>query len=146
MFGVLFSRPHAIARHRNGPLAEQRRRYLADCAERGLRTPTLQIVADYLLVITKYLRLHKRCEESISLAEVQAAAARWANRRPRPAKMQTRFNAQRRFVRHAWLKPILPVGSWRLNSSGPLGTMVCCWLNSTVIPFPVRCQQDFLWR
>lgn len=106
MFELLFSRPYAIARHRNGPLAEERRRYLSDCAEHGVKVPTLKVVAHYLLAITKYLRLGKRCNELISLAEVQAAAARWASRRPRPAKMQTEFYAQRRFVRHArrWLR------------------------------------------
>lgn len=106
MFDVLFTRPHAIARHRSGPLAEERRRYLAHCAEQGMAVPTLLVLAHYLLTITKYLKLGKRGNELISMAEVEAAATRWAGRRHRPPKMQTKFFAQRRFVRHAgrWLR------------------------------------------
>jgi len=105
MFGVLFTRPYAIANHRNGPLAGQRRRYLAHCAERGVAIPTLLVLADYLLTITKYLKLGKRGNELISMAEVEAAAARWSNRRPHPPKWKTRRHAQRRFLRDArrWL-------------------------------------------
>lgn len=106
MFEKIFSRRCAIERHCKGSLAEERRRYLADCAEHGAKIPTLKVVAGYLLTIAKYLRLGKRPDDVISLAEVQAAAARWANRRPRPAKMQTKFHARRRFIRHAqrWLR------------------------------------------
>lgn len=106
MFEVLFTRPYAIARHRNGPLAEQRRRYLADCAEHGTAIPTLWVLAHYLLTIAKYLKLGKRGNELISMAEVEAAAARWAGRRHRPPKMQTKFFAHRRFLCHArrWLQ------------------------------------------
>lgn len=106
MFEVLFTRPHAIARHRNGPLAEQRRRYLVYCAEHGTAIPTLLVLAHYLLTIAKRLKLGKRGNEVISMAEVEAAAARWAGRRNRTPMMQTKFFAQRRFNRHArrWLQ------------------------------------------
>ena len=76
MFESLFRRPHALARHRNGPLADERRRYLVHCADRGMKIPTLLVVAFYLLVITKYLRLDKRDNRMVSLAEVEAAANR----------------------------------------------------------------------
>jgi len=106
MFEILFTRAHAIARHRDGPLSEERRRYLAHCAERGMAIPTLLVLANYLLTIAKYLKLDKRGNELISMAEVEAAAVRWASRRHRPPKMQTKFFAQRRFLRHAgrWLR------------------------------------------
>ena len=83
MFEVLFTRPYAIARHRNGPPAEQRRRYLVHCAENGTAIPTLLVLAHYLLTIAKYMKLGKRGNEVISMAEVEAAAARWAGRRQR---------------------------------------------------------------
>ena len=72
----------------------------------GMAIPTLLVLAHYLLTITKYLKLGKRGNELISMAEVEAAAARWAGRRHRPPKMQTKFFAQRRFLRHAqrWLQ------------------------------------------
>ena len=106
MFETLFTRPYAIAHHRNGPLAEERRRYLAHCAENGIAISTLWVLADYLLRIAKYLKLGKRGNDRISMAEVQAAAARWANRRPHPPKWKTRRFAQRRFLRHSrrWLQ------------------------------------------
>ena len=42
MFEQLFERPHALARQRNGPLAEERRRYLAHCAEQQMSPRTLR--------------------------------------------------------------------------------------------------------
>lgn len=106
MFEVLFTRPFAIARQRNGPLAKQRRRYLTNCADCGMAIPTLRVVAHYLLTITNYLKLGKRGNDLISMAEVEAAANRWASRRKRPPKMQTKFLARHRFLRHArrWLQ------------------------------------------
>lgn len=106
MFESLFQRPHALARHRNEPLADERRRYLVHCAESGMKISTLLVMAVYLLAITKYLRLDKRDNKLVSLAEVEAAATRWANRKPRPAKMQEKRNTRRRFIRNAkrWLQ------------------------------------------
>jgi hypothetical protein len=40
MFEQLFKRPHALARHRNGPPAEERRRYLAHCTEQQMSRRT----------------------------------------------------------------------------------------------------------
>src|SRR5208283_1247107 len=106
MFEILFKRPYAIARHRNGPLAAQRRRYLTYCGEHGVKIPTLQVLAGYLLIIIKYLKLDKRSNDLIPLAEMEAAAARWANRRPHPPKWKTKRFARRRFLRDArrWLQ------------------------------------------
>jgi len=106
MFEMLFTRPHAIERHRNELLAEERRRYLSDCADHGVKVPTLRVVAHYLLIIAKFLRLGRRCGELISLAEVEVAANRWANRRRRPAKMRVKWRSHHRFGRHArrWLQ------------------------------------------
>ena len=106
MFEVLFTRPHALARHRGEPLAEPRRRYLTYCAEHGMKIPTLLVLAHYLLTITRYLHLQQRGDELISLDDVQVAAARWARRRPRPATMTDSRFAQRRFFRIAkrWLQ------------------------------------------
>lgn len=103
MFETLLTCPHAIARHCNGPLSEARRQYLAYCADRGMKIPTLRVLAHYLLAITKYLRLDKRSDRVVLLVDIRAAAARWSKRRPRSAK---RVFSQRRFLRHAkrWLQ------------------------------------------
>ena len=52
MFEQLFKQPHALARHRNGPLAEERRRYLAHCAEQQMSRRTLRR--------TRHLHPHRR--------------------------------------------------------------------------------------
>ena len=49
MFEQLFKRPHALARHRNGPLAEERCRYLAHCAQQQMSRRTLRRIAVYTL-------------------------------------------------------------------------------------------------
>jgi site-specific recombinase XerD len=70
-----------------------------------MKVPTLAVRAAYLLKIIKYLRLDKGKNKLISLDEVNAAAMRWANRRPRPALTTNKQFARRRFVRFAkaWL-------------------------------------------
>ena len=60
MFEQLFERPHALARQRNGPLAEERRRYLAHCADQQMAPRTLRGIAIYTLVIARALRLADR--------------------------------------------------------------------------------------
>jgi hypothetical protein len=82
MFKRLFKRPHTLARHCNGPLAESRERYLSQWAEQGMSSVTLRIMADYLLTVVQYLRLNERNGKSITLAEIEAAARAWANRVP----------------------------------------------------------------
>jgi hypothetical protein len=39
MFEDLFTRPSALARHRDAPYAEERARYLAYCVQRVIRQP-----------------------------------------------------------------------------------------------------------
>ena len=103
MFEHILKNPKALARHQNGPLAEERRRYLAHCAatEQTSRE-TLQSLDNYLLVIAEALRLDKRPGELISADEVDAEVHRWINR-PKPQtlnKLQIAF--RNRVVR--WLK------------------------------------------
>jgi site-specific recombinase XerD len=105
MFEQLFDRPHALERQRNGPLAEERRRYLVRCAEQQMAPRTLRHVALYTLVVAKALRLADRPDQLITRAEIEAEADRWANRRPRPPKMQQVRYSRLQFICHAtrWL-------------------------------------------
>ena len=105
MFEQLFERPHALARQRNGPAAEERRRYLAHCAEQQMARRTLRLIALYLLIVAKALRLADRPDELITRAEIEAEADRWANRQPRPPAMRSVRRAWLRFTGHAtrWL-------------------------------------------
>jgi hypothetical protein len=45
MFDRLYQRPRVLARHRKGPLAEERRRYLAHGVEQEMALLTLQNMA-----------------------------------------------------------------------------------------------------
>jgi integrase/recombinase XerD len=41
MFETLFKYPRVLARHREGPVADARERFLVHCAEQGLTQETL---------------------------------------------------------------------------------------------------------
>ena len=105
MFEQLFKQPHALARHRNGPLAEERRRYLAHCAEQQMSRRTLRRTATYTLIVAKALRLADRPGELVTRAEIEAEADRWANRRPKPPAMREAHRSWLRFTGSAtrWL-------------------------------------------
>jgi integrase/recombinase XerD len=105
MFEQLFVRPHALARQRNGPLVEERRRYLAHCAEQQMSPRTLRGIAIYTLVVAKALRLADRPGEVVTRAEIEAEADRWVNRYPRPSAMRVAHCARLRFTGYAtrWL-------------------------------------------
>lgn len=101
MFERFLKDPHALARQRNGPLAEERRRYLAHCAAEQKSCETLRGTASYLLIIASVLRLAERSGELITQREIEAAARRWVNRpRKRDEKRMLVFTG------HAirWLK------------------------------------------
>ena len=106
MFDQLFQHPHALARHRDGPLAEERRRYLAHCAAQQMAVLTLRGIARYTLVVARALRLADRPGDLITADEIEAEAERWATDRSRPRKRRVRERARHDFVRHAlrWLQ------------------------------------------
>ena len=105
MFEQLFERPHALARQRNGPLADERRRYLAHRADQQMARRTLRGIAIYTLIVARDLRLADRPGECITRTEIEAAADRWATRHPRPPIMRDARLARLRFIGHAtrWL-------------------------------------------
>jgi integrase/recombinase XerD len=106
MFERLFTRPYAVARHRDAPLANARWRYLAHWAEKGMSTFTLKVLAEYLLTVCHYLRLNDRSKRTVSIAAIETAARAWANRRPKPPRMIEKQLTRRRFFRTAkrWLQ------------------------------------------
>ena len=105
MFELLFTRPCALARQRNGPLADERRRYLAHCHEQQVARNTLRGIAVYLLIAARTLRLERRPGQTIPPAEIEAAAVRWANRRPRHHSMRSPHRSRALFLNAAtrWL-------------------------------------------
>lgn len=76
MFETLFQYPAIIARHRSGPFAEARERFLNYCARQGFARATLLVYARELLVIAE--RIDITMGEAISLSTIEAAANRWA--------------------------------------------------------------------
>jgi integrase/recombinase XerD len=106
MFDQLFRHPHALARHRDGPMSEERRRYLAQCTNRQMARLTLRHIASYTLVVAKVLRLADRPGELITVDEIEAEAKRWARDPSKPRKAHVRELARQDFRRHAlrWLQ------------------------------------------
>src|SRR5262249_40984504 len=85
------------------------------CAEQQMARRTLQLIAHYLLIVAKALRLADRPGELITRAEIEAEADRWANRQPRPAQMA-------RSDWHGSGSPALPVDgslSWAVCNPRP---------------------------
>ncbi|MEO2033667.1 MAG: hypothetical protein ABGZ35_16430 [Planctomycetaceae bacterium] len=74
MFEQLFRFPHALQPHLDGPLAEERRRYLCHRADEGIGRNGVRVMAYYLLACTEYLRLADRPGEPIARAEVEQQA------------------------------------------------------------------------
>src|SRR4051794_16833500 len=105
MFEQLFKGPHALACQRDGPLAEERLRYLVHCAEQQMAPGTLRRIAIYTLVVAKALRLIDRPGELVARAEIEAEADRWADRHPRPPAMRETHLSRLRFTGYAtrWL-------------------------------------------
>lgn len=87
MFDQLFRLWHVRARYRNGPLAEERRRYLAHCAEQQMSRGILRNIARYTLIIADVLRLAERPSEFVTRAEVEAEVDRWLARRSRRSSL-----------------------------------------------------------
>ena len=75
MFENLFTYPKVLARHRAGPSADARERFLAHCASYGAARGTLLRFANELLVVAE--RIDVNSGKSFSLADVEAAAESW---------------------------------------------------------------------
>jgi site-specific recombinase XerD len=106
MFELLFERPHALRRHLNGPMVEERRHYLRRLLDQGMAPPYVRTIAQYLLVAAHYLRLAHRPGEVVRYAEVEQEAYRWANRQPTSTKLMRRRHSRAQFLRYAtaWLR------------------------------------------
>jgi integrase/recombinase XerD len=83
MFDRLFPHPWVLARQRNGPLAEERLRYLAHCAEQQMTRRMLRTIARYTLIGAEALKLAQRPKELVSRGEVETTVDHWLNRRSR---------------------------------------------------------------
>jgi integrase/recombinase XerD len=105
MFHQLFQRPETLARHRDGPLAQERLSYLEHLASQGKTDDFLTITANYLLGVVQYLDLAARPDEAISAAAIEQAAALWAVRPVKFPRTASRSRTAERFRCYAtrWL-------------------------------------------
>lgn len=81
MFAALFKYPKHVARHRDGPAADARARYLIHCAHYGAARGTLIGLASQLLAIAKHIDVSSG--RTITRREIEVAGQRWARHRRR---------------------------------------------------------------
>ena len=117
MFEQLFEDPVSLGRQRNGPLAEERQRFLVHCAEQCMAPSTLLDIAYCLLHVATALRLAERPGEFITRDEIKTAADRWTGGHAHQPTPRAVSSTWRRFIRYAtrWLsfldrlQPLAPV-------------------------------------
>jgi integrase/recombinase XerD len=104
MFNILFHYPRVLARHRQGPSAEARERYLIHWADQGAARDTLLRMARELLVIAERLDL-ATCW-MISIRQVEAAAERWVHHQQRRGRIRGPRGSRQWFIQTAlrWLQ------------------------------------------
>ena len=76
MFETLFKYSRILTRHRTGPFAEARERFLSHCAAQGMARATLLRQAREVLVIAERIDITRG--ETIGSPVIEAAADRWA--------------------------------------------------------------------
>ena len=104
MFDTLFHYPRVLARHCEGPAANERARYLTNFASGGAAHSTLLGLAPELLAIARRLDLDS--ERSIEVAEIEAAADLWVDCQRRRHRVRLANLSKARFIRTAtaWLR------------------------------------------
>jgi site-specific recombinase XerD len=105
LFHEIFERPHAIKKHTNAPLLEERLMYLHYRANGGALPGTLRRISYYLLMIMDYMQFYRIRE--VEFDEIKEAADKQAHQTSRYGKpiIYSKFsNAQ--FIKFAscWFK------------------------------------------
>lgn len=103
MFETLFKYPRVIARHRTGPSAEARERFLKHCVDQGLAGATVLRHARELLVIAERIDIARG--ETIGSPAIEVAADRWAREQHDRHRVQALQWSRKLFVQTAtnWL-------------------------------------------
>ena len=104
MFESLFRHPRVLARHRDGPAAEERDRFLAHCACAGAAHASLLRLASELLLVAR--RIDISGATPIAPHEVEAAADGWVRHQRRHHRIRDPRFCRQRFVQVAtdWLR------------------------------------------
>ena len=104
MFETLFCYPRVLARHRAGPSAEERDRFLAHHAQAGAAPESLLRLASELLLVAR--RIDVSGPTVISPREIEAAADGWVRHQRRHHRVRDPKFCRQRFVQVAtdWLR------------------------------------------
>jgi len=104
MFESLYRYSRVLARHLDGPAAEERDRYVEHCAAGGAARESVLHLASELLVVAQ--RLDINGTRAISTEEIATAAARWVRHQRRRGRISTARYSRQRFVQVAtdWLR------------------------------------------
>ena len=104
MFETLFCYPRVLARHRTGPSAEERDRFLAHHAQVGATPKSLLRLASELLLVAR--RIDVSGPTVISPREIEAAADGWVHHQRRHHRVRDPKFCRQRFVQVAtdWLR------------------------------------------
>lgn len=108
MFEILFTRPSAVERHRNAPLADERAAYLKQLVDRGKPLRLVRRAAYICRWIAERIRRwpsdHQIEEEDIAMLAASWARRRATNRRraiPKPSPKESFRSVARAFLREA---------------------------------------------
>src|SRR5258705_10281655 len=99
MFDTFFHYPRIIARHRAGPAAEERERFLEHCASTGAAQQTLAHLASELLLVARRMKVGGN--KSFTVEEINAAADRWVRYQQRHHRIRDPKFCRQRFVQAA---------------------------------------------
>lgn len=104
MFETLFKYPRVLTRHRAGPSAEARERFLSHCVSKGLARATVLRHARELLVIAE--RIDISMGETIDSPVIEAAADRWTHEQHDRQRVQVLQWSQKLFLQTAtnWMR------------------------------------------
>lgn len=117
MFELLFKYPAVLARHREGPSAEDRDKFLQHCASQGMAHSTLLRVARELLAIARHVDVG--AQEPVTPLQIETAAGCWGDLQRRRGRSKGFRWSSELFVRTAtnWLRFL-----GRLAASEPIRT------------------------
>ena len=104
MFETLFKYSSVLGRHRGGPFADLRERFLIHCAEQRMAHATLLRVASDLLLVAD--RIDLNAERQISFPEIEVAADEWFRYQKRRGRVHSPKWSRERFIQTAvaWLR------------------------------------------
>jgi len=103
MFDQFITRPFHLALHREGPFADERRRFLEHLHQEGRAFLTLKHATSLLLSMAQLLPLG---QGSVSMADVEVASEQWLVTPPRDfVSSESRQHAKSKFIHNAksWL-------------------------------------------